>query len=921
MGPDSAVTVRGKAAIGQVVQQRPGVTGKPVRLAGRPLVLAGREELLADLGTWLTGGDGSQPRTVALWGQAGAGKTSVAVEYAHRQLAEVGVAWQLAAYDPTVLAAGFGELADQLGARDPADQRGARDWAGTADPVASVHAALAKLTAGWLLIFDNAADRASVERFLPPVGRGQVLITSQSRDWPVGQGLQVPVLTREVGADFLVNRTGDPDPWAAADLATELGGLPLALEQAVAYTRATGDSLAGYLASFRQRRLTIVGRGEPEGDSKAVATTWALAFGRLEQSAPGAAALLRLLAFCAPEAIPLRLLHQLRPELSEGLRLEVAAVLMPLLKGPRETKDAIDMLRLSSLVRPAVGGSESVHRLVQAVTRDQIPPELAEAWQEAAAAVIEAAIPKDPEQPDSWPEFAALVPHALAALTAKSDGTERIALYLGCSGSYVSARDLQRKVVEAREILSSDRPEDLRARAKLAEYTGKAGNPAGARDQYATLLPIVQRVYGPEDKETLDAWGNLYHWKSRTRLKRLAWMDFDELGRKSEESDRAKERARRRKAVEQALGTLVSCEPTLLTAVRGYAGQKMAIRRFVEEAVARHARGTDIEDYFHPLWWAFFGVACWLIPLAAWLLFNSQYSWLEWVAIGFGVGYATILVIFVLWRLTPESAPPDWTAIRWLIVSAATAAAVFFIVRWHGGRPGGWQVVALGVGLLAIPANMAVTQTRRKLTQARPDQMQMLALDFVDLLGASHPAALNRLEPPEILVAKLEASARHVQDASQRAAYSWRWTERQVRSQIREFGGSVAAGLRWHKRLVVMPVADASAALFASFGYGLVAAVTGDWERLMFEPASSGAQSFWRRYRGRLAFAGILGVITALTFIFPKVLPSGTESPLRGLLVLTAAFSLLKPPGETITHIFDAYGGDFLGGGAAAKWK
>ena len=52
---------------------------------------------------------------MALCGQAGSGKTSVAVEYAHRHLAEVRVAWQLTAENLAVLVAGFNELAGQLG--------------------------------------------------------------------------------------------------------------------------------------------------------------------------------------------------------------------------------------------------------------------------------------------------------------------------------------------------------------------------------------------------------------------------------------------------------------------------------------------------------------------------------------------------------------------------------------------------------------------------------------------------------------------------------------------------------------------------------------------------------------------------------------------------------------------------------------
>ena len=179
---------------------------------------------------------------MALCGLGGAGKTSVAVEYAHRHLAEVAVCWQFPAEDPAVLAAEFAVLAAQLGAREVVDPR---------DPVASVHAVLARQQAGWLVVFDNAPDRASVEPFVPPVGPGRVLITTQNQHWPPGQALDVPVLDPEVAADFLVNRTGDADRAAAGELAGELGGLPLALEQAAAYMQATGTTLARYLPMFQ----------------------------------------------------------------------------------------------------------------------------------------------------------------------------------------------------------------------------------------------------------------------------------------------------------------------------------------------------------------------------------------------------------------------------------------------------------------------------------------------------------------------------------------------------------------------------------------------------------------------------------------------------------------------------------------------
>jgi hypothetical protein len=97
----------------------------------------------------------------------------------------------------------------------------------------------------------------------------------------------------------------------ARDLASLLSGLPLALEQAAAYMQATGHPgrLPGPVPAAAGR---AAGPGEPTGYDKTVASTWALPFDRV-QAAPDRAGLLRLLASCAPEAIPLRLLLQPRP--------------------------------------------------------------------------------------------------------------------------------------------------------------------------------------------------------------------------------------------------------------------------------------------------------------------------------------------------------------------------------------------------------------------------------------------------------------------------------------------------------------------------------------------------------------------------------------------------------------------------------
>ena len=174
-------------------------------------------------------------------------------------------------------------------------------------------------------------------------------------------------------------------------------------------------------------------------------------------------------------------------------------MLAPLLEDPLAATDAIAVLRRYSLVRLAGDGAVSVHRLVQAVTADQMPAELATEWQQAAAALIENAIPGDTDPPFTWPVCAVLLPHVQAGLTNDSAGMARIANYLGSSGSHAAARDLEQRILDARQrVLGPEHRDILAARQELARWTGEAGDPAGARDQFAALLPVVERVLGQE---------------------------------------------------------------------------------------------------------------------------------------------------------------------------------------------------------------------------------------------------------------------------------------------------------------------------------------------------------------------------------------------------------------------------------------
>ena len=188
-------------------------------------------------------------------------------------------------------------------------------------------------------------------------------------------------------------------------------------------------------------------------------------------------------------------------------------MLVPLLTDELARDEAVAGLRRFSLISAPRGGLVSVHRLVQAITLDQLPPREADAWRRAAAAVIRAALPGDPEDPGSWPVFAALLPHAQAVLDPVSYGMYKVARYLGASGSYAAALAVQRQVLrDWEETRGAEHPNTLTARDFLASWTGFAGDAAGARDQYALLLPVRARVSGAEHPDTLTACGNLAYY-------------------------------------------------------------------------------------------------------------------------------------------------------------------------------------------------------------------------------------------------------------------------------------------------------------------------------------------------------------------------------------------------------------------------
>jgi hypothetical protein len=172
----------------------------------------------------------------------------------------------------------------------------------------------------WLLIFDNAERPQHLADYRPD-GSGHVLVTSRRPGWgALGGQLEVDVLARSETMALLQRRIPELPEELADQLATELGDLPLAAEQAAAYLEQTGLPPGDYLRRLRTRRHSLLAKGEVLGYQGTVDTTWQLSLDRLQQDSPAAVQLLRLAAFLAPEPISLRLFTG-RPELlDEPLR-------------------------------------------------------------------------------------------------------------------------------------------------------------------------------------------------------------------------------------------------------------------------------------------------------------------------------------------------------------------------------------------------------------------------------------------------------------------------------------------------------------------------------------------------------------------------------------------------------------------------
>lgn len=526
-----------------IVEELPQLTASAPRAAlpniwnipysRNPFFLGRESELLRIHQNLQTGQATAHALPQAISGLGGIGKTQLALEYAYRYHQDYAAVLWARAESSDALISSYIALATLL----QLPERKAKTQEATVWAVKT----WLQTHRDWLLILDNADELTLLTDFLPPSLGGHLLLTTRAAaTGQIAHRLEIETLGPAHGALLLLRRatliahdatleqTSQEERVLALQISRELGGLPLALDQAGAYLEETGMDLEQYWQIYQQHRTDLLQRrGNLAVDYPApVATTWSLSFQRVEEKNPAAAELLRLCAFLAPDAIPEEFLiagASLGPDAIPGDIMIAGAlfkpVLAPVAADTFRHNQVIESLRAYSLIRRDPREKTlSIHRLVQAVIQNQLSEEERHTWAERVVLMVYAVLPL--ARYATWSQWERLLPQALAAVQwieryhLMGARVEHVlfetAFYLRDRVRYAEAELLYQRLLHIQEQrLGPEHFEMAYSLNNLADLYHQQGKYAEAEPLYWRALHIFEQWLGPEHPQVTDPINNL----------------------------------------------------------------------------------------------------------------------------------------------------------------------------------------------------------------------------------------------------------------------------------------------------------------------------------------------------------------------------------------------------------------------------
>ncbi|WP_432215807.1 FxSxx-COOH system tetratricopeptide repeat protein [Streptomyces hygroscopicus] len=484
-----------------------------------------------------------------LVGMGGVGKTQLAAHHARQVWANGGVdllVWISATTREAVVSAYAQAAAEVLGA-DLAD----------AERAASAFLAWLEPKPGstqqcWLIVLDDVADPADVRGLWPPAGpHGRTLVTTRRRDAaltgdhrrlvPVGLFSPDEAIAYLTTALACHGRQVPPDEVAA--LAADLGHLPLALSQAVAYLIDANLDCAAYRAQLADRVYTLTAllpdpSGLPDDQATTTAAAWSLSIDRADQIPPRGLArfMLQLVAMLDPHGIPASVLTgppvlAYLDEFRIGDSLERTPTQQVTEQDAARALCALHRLNLIEHSPHVPHRAVQVHQLIQRAARDAMTDTdrdvavvvsataLIAAWPETERdATLAQALRANAEALTRYDEGPL---YRLGDFDDELDGVHpllfRAGESLGKAGQVDAAmKHLQHVRDTACAHLGRDHPDTLHAAHDLAHWLGESGDFAGAAAAYKRLLKQETRALGRKHTTILDTGVSLAYWRMKS---------------------------------------------------------------------------------------------------------------------------------------------------------------------------------------------------------------------------------------------------------------------------------------------------------------------------------------------------------------------------------------------------------------------